>query len=230
MKYSNSISRYQQIAVDIAGKIVSGNYREGDKIFARSMLAAQYQVSPETARRAIALLADLEIISVIRGSGCTINSVEKAIRFRKQFYNYVSISTLRKNLNIQLDQQIENLMEIKKTTGQLMEQLEHYQHINPLYPMHIKITDQCLYLGQSIEAVQLWQKTGATIVALNRSENFQISPGPYAELQLDDELYFVSDADGWQRLHQFLYDTSREKISSVCSADRKDDFENRDEL
>ena len=44
MKHLNSISRYQQIAVDIAGKIVSGNYREGDKIFARSMLAAQYQL------------------------------------------------------------------------------------------------------------------------------------------------------------------------------------------
>lgn len=104
-----------------------------------------------------------------------------------------------------------------------MEQLEHYQHINPLYPMHITITDQCLYLGQSIEAIQLWQKTGVTIVALQRNENFQISPGPYAQLQLDDELYFVSDTDGWQRLHQFLYGTSQEKNSSGCLA-------NRDEL
>lgn len=52
-------ARYQQIAADVAGKIVSGGYKEGERIFARSALSVHYGVSPETSRRAIALLADL---------------------------------------------------------------------------------------------------------------------------------------------------------------------------
>ena len=50
--------RYQQIAADIAAKIAGGEYKIGDKIFARSSLASQYHVSSETARRAICVLCD----------------------------------------------------------------------------------------------------------------------------------------------------------------------------
>ena len=55
---------YQQIATDIASKIASGHYQVGEKIYARSVLASQYGVSAETARRAIAILADVDIVAV----------------------------------------------------------------------------------------------------------------------------------------------------------------------
>lgn len=48
-----STPQYQQIAADIAAKIVDGRYDLGEKIYARSSLASQYNVSSETARRAI---------------------------------------------------------------------------------------------------------------------------------------------------------------------------------
>ena len=35
-------ARYQQIAADVAGKIVSGGYKEGERIFARSALSVHY--------------------------------------------------------------------------------------------------------------------------------------------------------------------------------------------
>ena len=205
MKASIHIPRYQQIAVDIAGKIISGDYREGDRIFARSTLALQYNVSAETARRAIALLAELGVLSAVRGSGCTIESVKKAMRFRDQYQGFNSINTLRQTLDAQLDKQAKNLMAIKETTKYLTEQLEHYQHTNPLYPMHIKITMQCRFLGRSIKSLQLWQHTGTTVVALNHQGKFQVSPGPYAHLQAEDELYFVGDEGSWNKLHDFLY-------------------------
>ena len=50
-------SRYQQLASDIASRIAEGSYQVGDKIFARSSLASQYQVSSETARKAVCVLA-----------------------------------------------------------------------------------------------------------------------------------------------------------------------------
>ena len=49
-KISLTKPKYQQIAVDVAEKIAEGKLHVGDKIHARSTLANQYQVSPETAR------------------------------------------------------------------------------------------------------------------------------------------------------------------------------------
>ena len=58
--------RYQLIAEDIATKIVERKYVVGEKIYARSSLASQYGVSPETTRRAIAVLQDLNIVEAKR--------------------------------------------------------------------------------------------------------------------------------------------------------------------
>ena len=51
--------RYQQIAVAIAERIVDGKYPIGSKIYARSTLASNFNVSPETARKAINVLVEL---------------------------------------------------------------------------------------------------------------------------------------------------------------------------
>ena len=80
-KNKTAIPRYQQIAVEIASRIASEEYKVGDKIYARSSIAGQYGVSPETARRAICVLCDLEIVSSEKGSGVTIKSTENAIIF-----------------------------------------------------------------------------------------------------------------------------------------------------
>ena len=50
------IPRYEQIAVDIASKVANGEYKIGAKLYGRSTLGGQYNVSPETIRRAMALL------------------------------------------------------------------------------------------------------------------------------------------------------------------------------
>lgn len=77
------IPKYQQIATDLAFKIVKQQYKVGEKIYARSSIASQYGVSPETARRAICVLADLDIVDSTKGSGVVIKSYEKAVQFVK---------------------------------------------------------------------------------------------------------------------------------------------------
>ncbi|MDF2533128.1 MAG: transcriptional regulator, GntR family, partial [Clostridia bacterium] len=52
---------YKKIAIDIANKIVKGDIKEKDKISGRSVLASMYNVSPETIRRAVALLHESEV-------------------------------------------------------------------------------------------------------------------------------------------------------------------------
>jgi len=68
-KSKDGMPRYQQIALDIATQIVKQQYKVGDRIYARSSLASKYHVSPETARRAICLLADMDIVEAEKGSG-----------------------------------------------------------------------------------------------------------------------------------------------------------------
>jgi len=73
-----ALPRYQQIAVEIAERIVENRYQVGEKIHARSTLASNFNVSPETARKAINVLVDLEIMEVHHGSGAYVASREKA--------------------------------------------------------------------------------------------------------------------------------------------------------
>ena len=62
IKNKISMPRYQQIAVEIATRIANEEYKVGDKIYTRSYIAGHYGVSPETARRAICVLSDLDIV------------------------------------------------------------------------------------------------------------------------------------------------------------------------
>ncbi len=96
---------YQQIAVDIASKIVNGYYEIGSKMYARSVLASQYGVSPETARRAIAILSDMEIVDVNKGSGVVIRSVENAIKLVKQYDDIKTVNDLKQDILNSLDRQ-----------------------------------------------------------------------------------------------------------------------------
>ena len=47
VKNKISIPRYQQIAIEIASRISSGQYKVGEKIYARSSIASQYGVSSQ---------------------------------------------------------------------------------------------------------------------------------------------------------------------------------------
>ena len=67
-------SKYQQIAVGVAQRIVSGEYKVGERIKSRSTLASMFGVSPETTRKALNILADLKIVSVKHGSGAIVLS------------------------------------------------------------------------------------------------------------------------------------------------------------
>ena len=77
-------SQYRKIAADIAAKLLDKQYQIGERIYARSNIASQYSVSSETARRAIALLSDMGVVEVTKGSGVVIKSYENARSFLKQ--------------------------------------------------------------------------------------------------------------------------------------------------
>lgn len=197
--------RYQQIATDIASRIVEGNYKVGEKVYARSSLASQYGVSSETARRAICVLSDLEIVSSTKGSGVTIRSYENAVRFVKQYRDVSTINEIKARMLESVDRQKKEMEHLNTYLNEMISKAEHFRSTNPFVPFQIDITENTPYINKTISEISFWQNTAATIVAIKRKDEVLISPGPYATLVNGDTLCFVGEDYTEERVLNFLY-------------------------
>lgn len=204
-KSRTAIPRYQQIAVEVAARIANGEYREGDKIYARSSLASQYSVSPETARRAICILCDVGIVTSEKGSGIIIKSQKKAVQFIHQNSKRQTIDTIKENLLKSVNRQKQEMDYLNDCLRDLIEASVHFRSMNPFMPFEISITKECAYLNKTVTEIRFWQHTGATVLAISRKETIMKSPGPYVALQENDILYFLPQDDTSDRVKEFLY-------------------------
>ena len=87
-------SKYQKIALSVAERIASGEYEVGEKLKSRTTIASTFNVSPETARKGLNILADLKILTLKHGSGAIVLSKEKAIDFINQYESTHSLSLI----------------------------------------------------------------------------------------------------------------------------------------
>ncbi|MEB2301665.1 GntR family transcriptional regulator [Lysinibacillus xylanilyticus] len=197
--------KYQQIAVDLASKIVERKYRIGDKIYARSSLASQYNVSSETARRAIAVLQDLEIVEATKGSGVIIISYEKAAYFVRQFQDVQSVHELQHELMTSIQKQHQELINLQEKTKQLISRTEHFRSVNPFIPYQLEMTAESPCIQQTVQELNFWQNTSSTIVGIRRKNELLLSPGPYVSLEEGDILYFIGNDESFARVQSFLY-------------------------
>ncbi|HCM90509.1 MULTISPECIES: GntR family transcriptional regulator [Vagococcus] len=197
--------RYQQVAIEIAERIVDNRYVVGDKLYARSTLASTFSVSPETARKAVNILVDLKILEVKHGSGVIVASKQRAISFLEQFRDVQSIEEIKNNLMNSLKQQKEELNNVTILVNQLVSQTVKINQVNPLLPSELVLNKEASHLEISISELNLWQETGATVIAILHKEELILSPGPYAVLNPNDTLYFVGDEFATQRMINFFY-------------------------
>lgn len=200
-----SIPRYQKIAVEIASKIANEEYVVGEKIFGRSFVASQYEVSPETARRAFCILSDLDIVAPEKGSGMYIKSRENALAFLKQFEERRTLDTIRDDITQSIRRQQKEMTSLNSCLTELIGATEHFRSMNPLMPFSLRLTARCRHLHQTIQELQLWQHTGATLIAIKRDDILLRSPGPYASLEENDTIYFISQDDSDQKVRKFLF-------------------------
>lgn len=200
-----SIPKYQQIAIDIASRIAKEEYTVGQKISGCSAFAGQYNVSPETARRAFCILSDLGIVISKKGSGMEIKSRSKALEFLNQYSSRTTIETLKQSIMQNIERQQKEFHTLSKDLSELISATEHFRSTNPLMPFSLRITADCKYINSSIQDLQLWQHTGATLVAIKRDKMLLRSPGPYAAFLEDDVIYFVCQEDSDQRVRDFLF-------------------------
>ena len=196
--------RYQLIAEDIATKIVERKYVVGEKIYARSSLASQYGVSPETTRRAIAVLQDLNIVEATKGSGVEIVSYENAAQFVRRLTDVKTVRELQGELEQSIHNQKRELANLNELLQEFVSRTNRLQSINPFVPFQVEITADCPYLTKNIGSIKFWQQTGATIIGIKKGEDLIISPGPYAEIQAGDMLYFIGEDQCFSTVKQFL--------------------------
>lgn len=202
---SASAPKYQQIAVDIASRIASGELAEGEKVFGRSSVAGRYSVSPETARRAFCMLADADVVSTKRGSGMRVISRENAAAFLRKVSEQRDLEAIKDSVVESIERQKEEMERLNVRLSELIDVAEHLKSMNPLASFMIKITSACRFLGKTVQEIQLWQHTGATLVAIKRDGRIIPSPGPCATLMENDTVYYISQELSDRKMRDYLY-------------------------
>src|SRR5690554_5430609 len=185
------LSKYSQIALDMAHKIVQGELTIGERIYGRSTLASLYNVSPETIRRSLALLAQAGVVKVTQGSGVTILSKDLAYEYIEKNKTKSSLASIKKELRQLLQEKKKMDDEFVELTNNLIEYSDNLKHISPYNPFEIDIDETYENAGKTVAEIEFWKKTGGTLIAIKRGENMIISPGPNYTLEVGDTIVVV---------------------------------------
>ncbi len=192
MKHSSEPPRYLTIAVDLARRVSAGEFAEGQTLPGNSLLASQYETSPETIRRALGLLAEMEVVNVRPQRGSKVVSVanadsyisyfEKDVEVRKTYEKICDLMHQYEKLNKQMMKAVDTLTDRRMSMLSVSAPLPNYK---------IEVPAGSAVIGKSIGDLKFWGVTGCTIVAVERGDESIVSPGPYEQLCAGDNVLVV---------------------------------------
>jgi K+/H+ antiporter YhaU regulatory subunit KhtT len=204
MKNNATPPIYSQVAFDIATKIATGELEEGQKFTGRSLMSSQYGVSPETIRRALKQLSDMEIIDVQQNVGAVVISRKNASEYIKKFHVGKTVRELTKKLyglieqRNRMDEDIVNLMQ------QILELNGRFNRSDVLKNYEFEILPDSSLVGKSIKESQFWQNTEGTIVGIRRGEEILLSPGPDIRFEPYDVIVVTGLPDVVEKVMAFI--------------------------
>ncbi|MBF8981915.1 GntR family transcriptional regulator [Lutibacter sp. B2] len=198
-----SMPRYVKIAIDVAIRIHKGNIKEREKLRGRSILASEYNVSPETIRKAMKLLEDKDVVEVNKGSGVMVKSKQKAYEVIESFKESESISSLRKRQKQLFEEKRTIEKEIQEITEKIID-LCKFKRGELVEPIEIEVKVGSHVIGKTVGECEIWHNTGATIIGVVRKGRIILSPGPYLEFQEEDKLLIAGDLGVVDRINNFL--------------------------
>lgn len=205
MKNKASLPNYLKIARDIAARVAKGDFQEGQRIYGRSVMATEYNASPETIRRALKLLSDMKVVDVKPQSGATVLSVDSAQRYINSFQVDENVRTLLNQLQSIKSQYAELNDRLTCTVNSIVQSRYSFEVANePLPNYEVSVPNDAWLIGQSIGQVKFWGSTGCTIIAIRRGKNIILSPGPYAEFYGGDVLIFVGTPAAAETVNQYV--------------------------
>jgi K+/H+ antiporter YhaU regulatory subunit KhtT len=189
----DKVPKYEKIALDIAYSIANGEWKEGEMVTGRSTLSGKYSVSPETIRRSLALLEELQVITVIEKRGVLIKSKEAANTFIKEYQSKDRILSMREEIAKLMEQKKAIEESVMERLDSIIEQAMLLRNIGIIYPLELKIPEKSHLVGKSIGEVRFWNHTGATIIGINRSGHLYLSPGPKMKFYSNDIILYVGN-------------------------------------
>lgn len=195
---------YAQIAFDIASRIARGELKENAKISGRSLMSCEYGVSPETIRRSLRLLADMDIVSVQPNSGAIILSKDNASKYIEKFNRGKSYRELKHELKELIKERDQVNDRILNTIDKMFTLKEKSKDIEAINQYEIKVPSHSFIINKTITDTKFWQNTGATIIAIRRQEQIFLSPGPYAIFEEEDSIIIIGDAASYKRVEEFV--------------------------
>lgn len=205
MKQSVVPSQYLQIALDLATRIAKGELAEGSRIYGRSVMASEYNVSPETIRRALRLLSDMKVVEVKPQSGAKVLSADSARRYIENFEEGADVHAMRAQLKSLLEEYDQLSRRLTETVTALIKSRETFAAAGePLPNYEVPVPKDSPLIGKSIGALKFWQSTGGTIVAIRRGQTVILSPGPYAELYGGDIIVLVGSPAAAEAAHHLV--------------------------
>lgn len=182
-------ARYEEIANDLARRIAQGELQEGARILGRSSLAGTYQVSPETIRRAVAILYERGIVQSVAGSGIRVLSKYAAMEYLDSLRTRNSLEEGARELRSLLKQRrsLDELIDtaLDRVLSQATAALAS-RHVE-----EITIREGAWVVGRSLGEIRLRSRSGATVLALSRGDVDQFSPPPDMLLAPGDVLTLI---------------------------------------
>lgn len=197
-------AKYQAIAVDIAKRILNNEFAIGEKVSGRTLFASQYSVSPETIRKAISLLKEVNVVGVSQGKEITILSKQQADHFVEHNKEMLSAYSLKQELEFLLQQKESNDKQFHKIVNEIMAYSDRLKNLAPYNPVEVRIISDSWCIGKTLQQINLWHHTGATIVAIRRDTEVIISPGPLAILAENDRIVIVGNQNVLQKVVTFI--------------------------
>lgn len=199
---NEGLTQYTRIAISLAERIASGQLKEGDKLSGRSKLSPEYNVSPETIRRTLRLLADMKVVEVKEQSGVYVLSADNARRYLHNFADQTDIRGKQQRLKELLVRQEHLNRQMAALCRDILDETSQTPDALPNY--YCRIPDDWPHSGTTVGALRFWQATGATIVAIRRGLSYIVSPGPYAELYAGDAVIFVGGVKAREAVSHFF--------------------------
>jgi K+/H+ antiporter YhaU regulatory subunit KhtT len=191
MRKEKNPPAYLQVARDIAGRIASGEIKEGERFSGRSLMSSQYNVSPETIRRALGLLAEMDVLSMRQNVGAVVKSRQQAALYMEQSGEAAGLRLLREELSKLMEERRALDERIESTTLRLADMAERFRYSDEMQTYEFQVPQGACIAGKTIAESAFRTETGATILAIRRGSAVELSPGPGESIAAGDVLVVV---------------------------------------
>lgn len=195
---------YLKIALDIASRIVNGDFIEGKKLSGRSTLVGIYNVSPETIRRSIALLQDMDVVVVEEKSGITIKSKTNAGSFLEKFKTKNEFATIKHDIYSLIEEKKELESKLEDKINDLIEFATQLRNVGLIVPYESLVEPNSLIIGKTLGELNFWNNTGATIIGVKREGKLYLSPGPYLAIKNGDIIVYVGESEVIENVNNYI--------------------------